>query len=486
MILTIWRYEIKAWFGRHSSSGLSGNGIYWTAAAALMVIPGVVRTKGAAVYFGLEGIGVFGQVTQLQTLLVTVGAAGLGTAARVFLSRVRSPDNSRPMASWFLYWPVILAVIIALPIILLSGPIAEVLTGSSGYWFVVASAGLGLPVAVAAQQAIAVLQTLGSPLSLLVSALAAAGLGAGATFLLMSSQSLKLAACSLFVAPVIQVLMLVAFSRCLRLALITRPQGDSEIRREVLKLGLSSFVLGACAALADLLVRAFVVQRFGVAEIASYQPVALIVVQMLGLMLSSFSTSTMVQIRGEVARATEAVHRLLWRFVLVYLTLSSIMILFAPWLISFFFSEQLVSSATPILALALAGDSVRAASWVVGATLLPLGARRPWMTAGILTVLTQALVAWALIPHLGAFGLVIGLVCGNIFNLVSQVYIARGLGVQIGHEVAPSIVVLCSLVYCAHLISVSVGSVLLPLPAIIGGIIGGVGLAVLSRLRRAK
>ena len=418
-------------FTRTRKTGISA--IYWTVTSGLLVIPGVARTKAAATFFDFDGLALFGQVSQLQTLLVSIGAIGLTTAARIALSRQSlAPQNRRRMAAWLLYWPTGISAIFSAGAMFFSPFLSSVITGDPGNWPVVAIAALGIPFAVATQQCIAIAQSYGETSRLLSASAIAATLGAASIFFLMFGSDATTGAISFLVAPLIQFIVVASFLKPIRLAIRTRPSASRSLRAEVLRIGAGSAVLGSAAAGADLGARSAVVGEFGLDSIAAFQPVVLIVTQLFGLALSALATSSMVTYSSSSKdQIGETVRALVISFVPLVGILSALGIAFSPLLVSVFFTNTLIDASVPLIALALSGEVLRSSSWLVGSALLPVGARRAWLTVGMLTVTVQFAVGVSAGIAWGALGLVIGVTCANLFAVVAQVIAVRRVGINI-------------------------------------------------------
>jgi len=386
------------------------------------MVPGLVRTKVAGLTMGEHGIALFGQLSQTQTLLITLGGAGLATATRVILARNDLSGKERDEAqSWLLWIPAALSLVLVLCVGVFSRPIAGLILGSDTYWAEIILAAAGIPLAVMGQIVLATAQARRETARLVVSAVMAASVGGGAVAALMATGNTLLAAFSLVCGPAVQLLVIVFICRTARRGFTSKPKLDIQRRNEVVMLAWASLVLGGFAAAAELASRTSVVHFRGLAELAPYQPVALLVTTSMSLILGAVATSSLVELAsthdriliGE--RITEISQRVLPLLGLII----SIVTALSPIAVSILFVPSLVQPSSPLLVLAFAGEPLRAVAWIAGSCFLPLGQRKSWLSVGLLTVGVQASVAIALASLWGAFAIVAGLVTASVVTLTA-------------------------------------------------------------------
>lgn len=411
---------------------LQSSFLFMMASVGFMV-PGLVRTKMAGVTLGEHGIALFGQLSQTQTLLITIGAAGLTTATRVILASGRLSTEQTPRAqSWLLWTPTAVATGLAILIAAFSQPISLALLGTSSYFLEVCAAAMGIPFAVMAQIALATAQARGEAKRLLLAAGAAAFGGGAAVVLLLLPGSQTLGSLSLVVAPAIQLLLILSFCRVTREGLLRYPSLSQRLVREVLTLGGASAALGGMAALAELAGRTVVLHTHGLETLAAYQPVALLVTQVIGLALSALATSSLLEVSrflGSPALGTK-LEELVIRIVPLATVAFLILIAMSPYLVELFFVSSLVEEAVPLLAIALIGEPWRAFAWLVGSCLLPLGLKKEWFALGIVTVLVQLGIVLTTVSTLGVASLSLGLTIGNAIQMLLSVLIVRRAGID--------------------------------------------------------
>ena len=405
-----------------------------TIASLAFVVPGIIRTKASAHYFGVEGIALFGQLSQTQTVLIAIGGAGLVTATRVVLSRpTLEPIGRDQVHSWLLYVPTLFAIGIAALVALAAPTVSDLVLGTPVYAGPVRLAALGLPFAVMAQVAIAGSQARGERWNLVLGAGLSAIFGGLSTVLLMASGDTNLAASSLTIAPAIQLCVILIVCRTSIRALRSKPRIEQKAIREVVMIAWASAVLGILAAVGDLITRSSVVQNDGLLAIAPYQPVALLVIQLVGIGLSAISTSSLIALASVQGFdvVSSRIGEYLFKLIPVIATLTALILSASPLLIQLFFTGSLVQSALPLVAIALAGETVRASVWIAGAAFLPFGLRFRWLGAGVLTVGVQVAVSLLTIPILGVMALPVGFVSGNCFAVIVTAVFLRSAGISV-------------------------------------------------------
>ncbi|MDQ0031441.1 hypothetical protein [Arthrobacter bambusae] len=371
---------------------------------------------------GAHGIALFGQLSQMQTLLITLGGAGLATATRVILARNDLSGKARDQAqSWLLWVPAAFSLGLVVVITALNAGVSQIVLGSSAYGLESIFAAAGIPLAVAGQIVLAAAQAGRETSRLVASALTAALVGGAVVAALMATGDSSLAALSLVCGPGVQLLVIVFICRTARRGFLAFPRLDKIRRKEVIVLASASLVLGALAAGAELASRSTVVHFRGLIELAPYQPVALLVTTSMSLILGAVATSSLVELasidnRGLIGeRITEIAKRILPFFGLII----SLVIALSPFAVSILFVPTLVHSSTALIVFAFAGEPLRALAWIAGSCFLPLGQRRTWLVVGLLTVSVQAAVALVFASTVGVFAIVAGLVSASVVTLAA-------------------------------------------------------------------
>lgn len=424
-------------------------------ASLAFMIPGLVRTKTAATLLSLESLAMVGQLGQMQTLLISTGAAGVVTAARVvFARRDLDKPTEASVKNWFLIVPMSVAVLLALIVSSASAPASVALLGNADRANVIVAASLGVPIAVYGQVSLAVAQVRTTMRKLLMAAVIAATVGGVAAGSLVATGNDVLIAVSFVVTPFAQVC---AIFFCCR---ESRPVWGAPIklgptaRQEVIALAGGSAVLGVWASLVETFSRSVVVQNHGLSALATYQPVVLLVTQLSSIALGAVATAALVevgQIKDRKALAVKLDH--LARGLLpIMFALLSMGITFSPILIRVFFSEALVMTSLLLVMLAFSAEIIRAYAWTIGACLLPQGLRRVWLLNGLLTVGVQGGVGAYLGANWGAPGLVAGIIAGSLFSAAFTLLLVRRNGIQVPMQTLAIVLLLAStLAFCAIL-----------------------------------
>jgi len=398
------------------------------------MLPGIVRTKFASIIFGAHGVAFVGQLSQVQTVLISLGAAGIVTATRVILARRNIPEGQLDAAqNWLLLVPTGIAVFFALVVAIFSAPLASLVLGSERYYPLVIAAAAGIPPAVFGQISLAIAQVRSGRPRLVAAAIMSALVGGLSVAGLLLMHDEIWASLSFLVAPLAQAIVISAVCSEARLSVGQRPRLPRESLREVLSLAWSSALLGIFAAAAELAGRSVVVQRFGLEALAAYQPVVLLVTQLVGMLLSALATSSLIEIAKITDRAhlAEKLDELTLRLVPFIGGMLAVLSGTAPLLIVIFYSTDLVKAALPLVTLALAGEVTRAYAWTLGSCLLPQGLRGSWLINGVVTVAIQLLTSIFAGYNWGPIGLVSGLLAGNIFSAIFTTVMVRRAGIYV-------------------------------------------------------
>lgn len=424
--------------GRSISVRVFGGTLALAFVSVGFMLPGLVRTKFASLIFGTNGIAFVGQLSQIQTVLISLGAAGVVTASRVILARRNmEPHQLAAAQNWFLVVPTLLAVAFSVLVIGFSTQVAVLVLGSERFTPLVMAAAAGIPPAVYGQISLAVAQVRSGRPRLVTAALLSATVGSISVAGLLLLHDEFWASVSFFVAPLAQAIVIASICSESRLSLNSFPRLPRAYLGEVLSLSWSSALLGIFASSAELAGRTVVVQTYGLESLAAYQPVVLLVTQFVGLFLSALATSSLI----EIAKLSDPVvlgsklNELVVQLLPVIGGLLAILSGCAQVFIFVFYSPALVDLALPLVTLALAGEVARAYAWTLGSCLLPQGLRRPWLINGLVTVAIQLTVSCLAGYLFGSFGLVAGLIAGNVFSALFTLYLVTraGIGVRSRH-----------------------------------------------------
>lgn len=423
---------------QHSFSRLVGRSALLLAiASGAFIIPGMIRTKLSAVYFGEPGIALFGQLSQLQTLLISIGAAGLVTATRVVLSRPQNTsDQGARLLSWCLWTPFLGSLVLAGFFALVGSAISGLVLGSTSYGVEVALASLGIPFAVAGQISIAGAQARGKRGVLVIAAAGSAVVGSFAVWALMSLGDQRLGAVSFVAAPMIQLLFVLAVCAPVRRSVFRVPWINRQIFKEIFVIAWASALLAVCASAAELLSRTLIVQTHGLASLAAYQPVATLVTQLVSIALSALATASLVELsqvqdRLQLGRIVTNLEK---KFIPLMGLVCGLLLSASPILVASFFNDSLWLVAYPLMVVSLAFEPVRAAVWLAGSAFLPNGMRMAWLVNGLVTVLAQVLLVVMLSPAVGVISLSLGFAFANVVSLVMTLALLRRKGIVVGRS----------------------------------------------------
>lgn len=421
---------------RESFTAIVGRSAFLLALASVaFTIPGIVRTKLSALFFGEQGIALFGQLSQMQTLLISIGAAGLVTATRVVLSRPQqSPERTARLQSWCLWFPFAGSLVLGCVLAVLAPLLSSALLGSAHFASEVVFAALGIPFAVSGQIAIAGAQARGSRLMLVAAAGGSAMIGSFVVWMCMNTRDQGIGSISFIAAPAIQLFFVVLVCAPVRKAIFSLPWISRSLAKEVIVIAWASAVLAICASLADLFSRSLIVHFHGLSSLASYQPVATLVTQLVSIGLSALATASLVELsqvrdRLQIADMVVDLER---RYIPLIGIFCALLLSASPLLVRIFFTAALWHSAYPIMAVAVAFETVRAAVWIAGSAFLPNGMRMAWLFNGLLTVITQVSFVLALSFFMGPISLSIGFAFANIVSLVVTVLLLKRAGIRVG------------------------------------------------------
>lgn len=199
----------------------------------------------------------------------------------------------------------------------------------------------------------------------------------------------------------------------------------------------------------EMISRSRVVHLRGLAEIAPYQPVVLIVTTSMSLILGAVATSALIELGksrdlewigtriGEVAR----------RLIPLLGVIIGIGIALTPLAISLLYVGSMVKDSLPLVIAAFAGEPLRAFAWIAGACLLPLGLRRQWLIVGLTTVAVQVTLAAGLAAIWGVYALVAGLVGASIVTTLATLLVLRRHGIHIPGKTVSIAISVAVLIY---------------------------------------
>lgn len=380
----------------------------------------------AGLTMGEHGIALFGQLSQMQTLLITIGGAGLATATRVVLARNDLSRKERSGAqSWLVWVPTSVSALLVCAVSSVAAPFANMILGDEKYALETILAAAGIPLAVMGQIVLATAQARREASRLVIAAVTAAIVGAGVVVGLMASGDSTLAAASLVGGPAVQLLVILAVCRTVRRGFTTKPRLSKQRRREVAVLAWASLVLGAAAACAELAARSSVVHAHGLTELAPYQPVGLLVTTSMSLILGAVATSSLIELADtqDPAVLGARIGEIVLKIIPILGLIISIVIAISPLAIALLYVPAIVGASLPLVLMAFVGEPLRALAWIAGSCLLPLGQRKSWLLVGLVTVGVQVSVGLALAPAWGVFSLVAGLVTASVATTIATLFV---------------------------------------------------------------
>lgn len=420
-----------------SARNVLSSSVLLTIASIGFMVPGLVRTKMAGLTMGEQGIALFGQLSQMQTLLITLGGAGLATATRVLLVRNDLSAKERDAAqSWLLWVPAAVSLLIIIAIASFSGSISQAVLGRDSFAAEIILAAAGIPLAVMGQIVLATAQARRESFRLVIAAVAAACVGGGVVAALMSAGDARVAASSLLIGPAVQLILLVGICRTARRGFISKPKLDKQRRREVAMLAWASLILGGFAAASELASRSSVVHFRGLTELAAYQPVALLVTTSMSLILGAVATSSLTELAGTTDRALlgKRIGEIAVKIIPFLGLVISLVVALSPLAVSLLYVPSLVGPSAPLIVLAFAGEPLRALAWIAGSCLLPLGQRKSWLAVGLLTVGVQASVSLSLASSWGAYALVASLTAASIVTAAATLLVLRAGSIRLSMQ----------------------------------------------------
>lgn len=430
-----YRVMIDTKISASSGRRVLGASVLLTISSIGFMVPGLVRTKMAGLVMGEHGIALFGQLSQMQTLLITLGGAGLATATRVMLARDDMSPRERDSAqSWLLWVPASLSFLMVVVVAALGGQIAQLILGQDRFSIEIVLAAAGIPLAVMGQIVLATAQARREISRLVAAAMVAAALGGVVVAVLMAFGDPILAAASLVAGPAVQLAVIASICRSARRGFVSVPRLDKPRRQEVSVLAWASLVLGGFAAASELTSRSSVVYFRGLVELAAYQPVALLVTTSMSLILGSIATSSLMELAQTKDRLLlgRKIAEIAAKVTPILGIVISAVIALSPLAVALLYVPSLVMPSAPLIVLAFAGEPLRALAWIAGSCLLPLGHRASWLAVGLLTVGVQAGVSLSLASSWGAYALVAGLVAASLVTVLSTVIVLRRGSIRIG------------------------------------------------------
>jgi O-antigen/teichoic acid export membrane protein len=430
---------------RNVLSRLAGDSGALLLANAVFLVLGILRTKLATVTLGPEGLGVVAQLTQLSSVLVFLAALGLGTGARVALSRSGLLEQERAQAGKAVVLLTLGVAVVAMTVaMLLASPLSGAFLSNRDLTSEIRIGLLAVPFNTLTQLLMPVAQAWGDFKRIAIAAIATAILGSAVTVPLLLSHRLILAVATIPASAVIQLGCVVWASPGIRRTLLARPGMKRGLLREIVTVGGLSFVLGGVSALLEILVRAILVHAGGLRLVAGYQPINLLSTSGFGLVASAVGTALLVH----VAREADSIPRAAMSKSLNDVVQTTILIVggigFAVQIgvriyIPLLFSTDLLASARPV-AYHMPVEVITAAVWILGSALLPLSLRRHWLLAGLVTASVETLLMTTTVGSIGLYAVPLGSAGGWLAGLLVTLHGLSRKGIHLSSRAIAMIV----------------------------------------------
>ena len=411
---------------------------------------GVVRGKVAATWLGPEGVGLVSQLTVVSMLGTTLALAGASTAATIVIGRAHGAGDSlevERLASFVIVRPLVASVGLCAVIMPFLPQISRLFLGSSSYSLELGIAVSSIPFNVfAATASVVLIATRRAGRSLVANGVSLV-IGTIATVSAVVLFDLAGAVAAVLLTSAIAVVVLLVREReWLATALLRRSVAPSRSSAsEFYKLGLASFGLAASSSFLDSAQRALLISSEGIADAGLYQAVSMASTQGFAAILNGVMLFLAPALAAMVVTAPADALRE-WRRTLditvgVIALVGVVCVLVAPAALQILFSPEF-TAATPALRWQVVGEVLRAATFVVGALMLPLGARRVWVAIGLATLAMQGAATWILMPVWGLEALPYAFSLGFAFNLAASLWWAHRRG---WHLRSSSLLLLASL-----------------------------------------
>jgi antigen flippase len=422
--------------GASPRSGLVSASAVTLVASAAGFIAGVLRAKLLAVLFGTVGVGILANLAIYTNLVAQVGSLLAGQGLTRAVAAERAADRA-DRVDWLIRYSIIATgaagLVIAAGTVVLSGQLADLLTGSPSFAGLVAITALAVPATLVAYAygqvlqgyvrigSIAKVQLATSILSLVVVAILATVVGVVGAVLAVVATS------------VIQLGLLYRREPWVLTGRSWRALGMSlEQLRPLLAVGVASVLLGGASTLVVLLIRAAIVQQLGIEAAGVYQPVAAVSDTYLEIILASTSVYLLPRIAELVSsRRIREAGKEVGRGLRLTLTITVPLIIvglgFSESVVAILYSDAFGGSADP-LAIQMVGNTFKVIAWSVGVALIPLGMYRTWLAIGVSTVAAKYGLTMVLLPMLQLKGVAIAYSLAwmwcTVISLVAVVLVA--------------------------------------------------------------
>ena len=397
--------------------------IIGTGGTLLATVLGLVRAKVLAVELDPDGLGLYGQIFALLFALSALTGLGLGLGTTKVVAAARARNDRRQIElalNVSLGLPIVIAVVLALAIAGSATALAPLLLKDERVVLILVAA-LAVPFVALQGPLIHALQGFrdvkGTQAASVLFALALTlATAVGAIFF-----GLDGAIVAFLVAAVAYAVILYLRLRAIvaPLDIRLRPRRGLSIAaisdpamRNMLAIGFASLTVGVVVGLGDIGVRTLLLRSFDEATAGIYQALSMMSNQFIGVIaaaVSFFSFTTVSEAaaandREQAARRTDDAIRL---GLLLTLPLVAAVGLLREQLVPLLLSEEFKPMVDE-MPLALTGDALRVVAWIAGASLIPLGLTRWWMTVAIVSAVAWVAVSAWLVPEHAVGGAMIG------------------------------------------------------------------------------
>ena len=411
-------------------------------AAAVNVLIGMVRSKVVAEFLGKEGFGEMGMYMSVSGLAAGLATFGLNlSGVRELADALGSGDKTKVQVSRLtlrkLSWG--LGLLGSLVMALGAYPISLKTFGTPDHQAEIAWLSITVLLSLLGNYWMALVQVSGQMTRMgkiqVVGAIAGAAISV-ACFVVLRKRGIVPA---LVLAAVTQMLVTAYWARGLSLPVPeAQTRYSPESARRLLTMGGVSVAVGIQSSLVGLLLRKLVLDGHGLDGVGTFQAAqglsAMYATYILGAMSADFLPRLTATMHDRV-QANRVINDQTVIALLLGLPGVLATIVFAPWVIPFFYSSQF-SETVPVLQVMAVGVFGRLLAWPLGMALMAVNAKRKWIAGEVVCNAVQLAVAWALLPSLGVMAtsvatIAVSLVCSVLY----YAWVKRLTGLQWSREV---------------------------------------------------
>jgi PST family polysaccharide transporter len=415
---TIANTEVLRAPGESEPGLVAASALTFGASIAGLVIA-LFRSKLLAVLLGPSGVAVLANIGTYSSLALVVGNAFTGQGATRSIAEARAAGRSTDIR-WLIRYTLALPMVIGLAIFAITAlwapSISSLITGTVNYSGLIVLSSAFIPVLLVAAAYGQVLQAFIKVARIAAASVVGSVALIGATVLLTIPFGLTGAVVAIGVGAAVRVAYLAHTERWVLSGWAgrQRPSGARPPLSPILKLSLSSAILGIAAAAVALLIRTSIVGILGLEQNGIYQPVSDISDIYLEVILASTSLYLFPKMTALLTldKRAEAAHELghgMRLLLVITVPVALIGIGFGEVVIRTLYSASFTDASGP-LAIQMAGNIVKVVAWSLGAGLLPLGMYRSWLVIGLVTLAIRYFGVVALAPSMGLDGVAVAYV----------------------------------------------------------------------------